>query len=163
MNEQGFTLVELLASLAIISILVVIAVPAYNNISSQTRIASLENKKKAITNSMLNYANKYLLDDIKPESKKCEDTTEDGCCMTFTIEYMIYNGIYYTTEKDENGRKNEINPVTNQPLDGYVIVYYDTSKFDLDAEFIMKDADEKINRENLEAKYYACYENIYEL
>lgn len=159
MNEKGFTLVELLAALSILAILVIIAVPAFNTVNNQTRIASLENRKKAITGAMLNYANKYLIDEIKPEDKKCTNNISDGsdgCCKTFSINYMIVNGIYFTNEKNDDNKKIEINPVTNKPLEGYVAVYYDSSKFTLDAKFVMKDEKDDVNTDNLEKISPAC-------
>ena len=161
MNEKGFTLVELLAALSSLAILVSIAVPAFNTVNNQTRSASLENRKKAITGAMLNYANKYLIDEIKPEDKKC--TNIDGCCETFSIKYMIVNGIYFTSEKNDDNKKIEINPVTNKPLEGYVAVYYDSSKFTLDAKFVMKEEIDAVNKQNLEKISPACANNINEL
>lgn len=159
MNEKGFTLVELLAALSILAILVIIAVPAFNTVNNQTRSASLENRKKAITGAMLNYANKYLIDEIKPEDKKCTNI-DDGCCETFSINYMIVNGIYFTNEKNDDNKKIEINPVTNKPLEGYVAVYYDSSKFTLDAKFVMKEEIDEVNKQNLEKISPACASNI---
>lgn len=163
MNEKGFTLVELLAALSILAILVIIAVPAFNTVNNQTRSASLENRKKAITGAMLNYANKYLIDEIKPEDKKCTNSISDGCCETFSINYMIVNGIYFTSEKNDDNKKIEINPVTNKPLEGYVAVYYDSSKFTLDAKFVMKEEIDEVNKQNLEKISPACANNINEL
>ncbi len=160
MNEKGFTLVELLAALSILAILVIIAVPAFNTVNNQTRSASLENREKAITSSMLNYANKYLIDEIKSEDKKCTNSSDDGCCISYSVNYMIATGIYYTSEKNDNNNKIEINPVTNEPLDGYVAVYYDTNKFALNAKFVIKDENYE---ENLEAINLACKTNIYEM
>jgi prepilin-type N-terminal cleavage/methylation domain-containing protein len=158
MNEKGFTLVELLAALSILAILVIIAVPAFNTVNNQTRSASLENRKKAITQAMLNYANKYLIDEIKPENKTCTYSADNGyeCCETFSINYMILNGIYFS------GLNNnaEVNPITNKNLEGYVAVYYDSSKFALDAKFVMKEEDDDVNKQNLENISPACANKI---
>ncbi len=141
MNNKGFTLVELLAALTIISILVIIAVPSYNKVSSDTKKTSLENKKKAITTAMLNYANKYYIDDIKKEDNNGGTSCLNyGCCKSFSVKYIVTNGIYYTSEKlkDENGNeyKTEVNPVTGEELSGYVAVYYDINNFKLAASFV---------------------------
>ena len=159
MNEKGFTLVELLAALSILAILVIISVPSFNTVNNQTRSASLENRKKSLVETMLNYANKYLIDEIKPEDKKCTNSANDGCCISFSINYMITNGIYYTSEKDNDNKKIEINPVTNKPLEGYVSVYYNSSKYALDATFVMK---EENYEDILNEISPACLNNINE-
>lgn len=146
MNNKGFTLVELLAALTIISILVIIAVPSYNKVSSDTKKTSLENKQKAITTAMLNYANKYYIDDIKKEDNNGGiSCLNKGCCKSYSVKYIVTNGIYYTSEKikDESGTeyKTEINPVTGEELTGYVAIYYDTNNFKLAATFASDLAD----------------------
>lgn len=137
MNKKGFTIVELLAAISILSILIIIAVPSYNKVSKDTKEASLENKKNAIKSAMLNYANKHLLDEIKPEGNDCSGS--GSCCKAYSIDYILENNIYYTDTLDEDGKKVEYNPVNNQVLDGYIEVYFNKSKYILTSQYVEKD------------------------
>lgn len=125
--KKGFTLVELLAVVAIIGLLIVIVMPVYNNIAKDVRETNLESTKKIITDTMLNYANKNVIDDIKPANNNCSNGT---CCKYYSISYIVNNGIFQTS----NGEV--INPVTNEPLEGYIKLSYNTSKHLLEAEYV---------------------------
>ena len=57
--NKGFTLVELLASLAIMSLIIVISVPAYNGISNTVKENNLNSKKSMMEKATLAYVNKY--------------------------------------------------------------------------------------------------------
>ena len=130
--NKGFTLVELLSVILVLGIVIIIAIPSYLNITNNIKNSNLENIKKMVSTSMLNYANKYYLDDIKPANNTC---STNNCCVYYSIRYIKENNIFQTTDG------SIINPVTNLDLDGYVKVSYDTSNLELLAEFKDNDND----------------------
>lgn len=127
---------ELLAVIIIMSILMIIIYPSYLGVSTSIKQSNLENKENIISTNMLNYANKYLMDDIKYET--CH---ENNCCMLYDLEYIIELGIYST----EDSAGNIIfNPVTGKELKGCVEVRYNTEKLKLESRFIRECIPEEI-------------------
>ena len=98
MNNKGFTLVELLASIIILAVIMTVAIPAINNLSSQIRKRHLENTIKNIEIA----ASKYAF-----------DTKEN---LVF-VDKLVKEG-YLSTEKDDDGIYNEVN---NQKLNCYLV------------------------------------------
>lgn len=90
MNNKGFTLVELLAVVAIISILAGVAVPAVSKHLKKTKKFSYENTQESICDA----ANNKIVDDLKT----CN--TFSNC--TFTIDTLITEG-YLEKIEDPNG------------------------------------------------------------
>ena len=126
--KNGFTLTELLAVIIILSILMIIAIPTYNKVASDIKETNNDFKnKKILANTMLNYANKNLIDDIKPAGNNCSTS---NCCKYYSIDYIIRNNIFTAS----NGTVK--NAVTNDELTGYIKVSYDTSKYALVAEYV---------------------------
>ena len=126
MNKNGFTLVELLATIFILAIVIIIAYPVYTSVSKSVRESNLETTKVMLINSMLDYGNKYLIDEIKPSGNTCSN---NNCCKYYPIDYLISYGIFQSNN-------NEIlNPVTNKPLTGYIKLSYNTSKFVLEGQY----------------------------
>ena len=126
--KKGFTLTELLAVIVILSILVIITIPIYNKVSNDIKESNLDNTKEMVANTMLNYANKYLLDVIKPAANKC--STASSCCKYYSINYIKNNHIFETS----NGKIT--NAVTNSELTGYIKVYYNTTTLSLESEYV---------------------------
>ena len=128
--NKGFTMVELLAAIVILAGIMIIAVPAYGEVSATIKQTSLENKEKAITTSMLNFANKHLIDDIKTENNDC--SVANSCCRDYDLyKFVTEYGIY--TAEDNNSITN---PVTNGKLTGCIRVIYDVNTYSLKANFI---------------------------
>ncbi len=126
MNNRGFTLAELLAVIVILSIIVIVAVPSYMSVSASIKESNLRTTKEMISNTMLRYADKYYLDDIKPANNNC---ISNNCCKYYSINYIKNNNIFAAT----NGSIK--NPVTNEELIGYIKVSYNTTNYTLDAEY----------------------------
>jgi prepilin-type N-terminal cleavage/methylation domain-containing protein len=133
--KNGFTLTELLAVIVILSILMLIAIPAYNDVAEDVKRVNLESMKTTLVNTVLDYANKNLIDDIKPSNNDC---SSGNCCKYYSIEYIKNNNIFQTSDKE----KSFINPVTNQELEGYVKLTYDTTNYALVGEYT-ENADNK--------------------
>ena len=126
--KNGFTLTELLAVIAILGVIMIIAIPSYNNIANEIKKSNLESMKSMITAATIDYANKHDIDAIKPATQKCNGTT-NNCCKYYSINAIAQNGIFQTT----NGKIT--NPTTGSELQGYIKVYYDTSKYVLNGTY----------------------------
>lgn len=132
MKNKGFTLVELISVIVLLSIILVLVIPAYTQIEGQIKNSNLENKKNMISKAMLEYANTNLLDELKPLGSTGTKT------LTYSLDYIIENNIFSATETDTKGNKMFLNPVTNDKLYGCIQVSYDIKKFEVITEFIDK-------------------------
>ena len=132
MNNKGFTLVELISVVVLLSIILILVIPAYTQIEGQIKNSNLENKKSMISNAMLEYANTNLLDELKPLGSKGTNT------LTYSLDYIIKNNIFAASETDSQGNKMFLNPVTNDKLYGCIEVSYDVNKFEVKTKFIDK-------------------------
>lgn len=132
MNKKGFTLVELISVVVLLSIILILVIPAYTQIEGQIKNSNLKNKKSMISNAMLEYANTNLLDKLKPLGQT--GTNE----LYYSLDYIIANNIFAASETDPQGNKMFLNPVTNDKLYGCIKVIYDVNKFEVKTEFIDK-------------------------
>lgn len=140
MNKKGFTLIELISVMALLSIIVILVIPAYTQIEGQIKQSNLENKKSMISKAMLEYANDNLLDELKPLGSLNTKT------LYYSLDYIINNNIFATSETDEAGNKMFLNPVTNGKLYGCIKVSYNLDKYEAETEFVEQ---EVINEENI--------------
>lgn len=124
--KRGFTLTEMLAVIVIIGLLVIIMFPAYLDSSNRIKNSNLVNIQNIVSKSMLDYANKYFIDEIKPSSNQCRG---NDCNIYFSINYIKAKGIFQTANGDI------INPVTNADLEGYVRISYNPAKYILESTF----------------------------
>ncbi len=125
MNNRGFTLVEVIAVILILSILVIITTPVFTTISKNIRTKNYESKKNTIEKEVLAYAEKYFKDDIY------NGTTNK--CYYFSVKYLIQNGIIKSDDAKEEYIEND---VTNEKYTNsyyYVVVYYDAANLKLKA------------------------------
>ncbi len=132
MNKNGFTLVELLASILILGIVIVIAFPVYSNVARSVKESSLETTKVMLKNTMLDYGNKYLIDDVKPAGNNCSN---NSCCKYYSIDYILNYGIFKANDN------TIMNPVTNEKLGGYIKLSYNTQRFILEGEYKENNSD----------------------
>lgn len=94
MNRKGFTLVELIAVITIMSLIAIITTPAYDSISKSIKTRNYESKKNTIKAHTLSYVEKYL------KNEAYNGTTSKILC--FSVNYLIRNGIISSdNEKDE--------------------------------------------------------------
>ena len=98
MNNKGFTLVELLASVVILAMILAIAIPGINNLSSQIRKKHLENTIKNIEIA----ASKYAF-----------DTKEN---IVF-VDKLVTEG-YMQSDEEDGAIYNEVN---NEKLNCYLV------------------------------------------
>lgn len=128
MRKNGFTLVELLSVLIILSLLIVLCIPAYATVYSGIKRENYNSKVNEITLAALKYGSS-----IKDEIKNA-----DGRCVTTNVDFLIKKGLL----RSESDSTNVIyNPTTGQPLDANIKLCYSIPKFDLVAYYI-QDFDE---------------------
>ena len=132
--NKGFTLVELIAVVAILGLLAIITTPAYDSISKNIKTRNYESKKSAIKNQTLAYVEKYLKDKIYTGIPNDEVYETNYYC--FTVQYLIQNGIISSdSEKDEYIEDN----LTGKKYSGedeYIKLYYDTDNLKLLASIV---------------------------
>lgn len=147
MNKKGFTIVELLASITIIGLLMVIMIPTIQSASKNIKKKSYENIKEMIINSTIEYISNsttsgFGIDDIKPEgiNPNCiinGVASEDyNYCKQYKVSDILDNNIYYTNEKDVNGKLTIINPINGKSMRNRTfIIYFDEENYTLKGIF----------------------------
>ncbi|MCR4580923.1 MAG: prepilin-type N-terminal cleavage/methylation domain-containing protein [Bacilli bacterium] len=121
MNKKGFTLVEMLAVMIVVSLLMVLVVPAIVNVYTSVRRNSFTTKVNYIETNTLKYVNSFK-DDIKNQS-----------CVDYTIDQLISVGAIISDNKGVNQIEN---PYTGGTFDGKVRVCYCKSKLDVVANYV---------------------------
>lgn len=145
--KNGFTLTELLASMVILAILVVLAIPAYTAVYTGVKRSNLNGKVAEIETAAKKYG-----DLIKDEIKNASDS-----CIETNVAELIEKG-YLTSESDENSVI--YNPTDNTELNGKVKICYCLSDFDIEAyyvtEFVKKQVYHKGDIVEVNNKLYEC-------
>lgn len=121
--KRGFTLVELLASIAIMALIIVISVPAYNSISNTIKTNSLKSKKSMLENATKSYIDKYYKDEVNVDGSDC---------ICFTIKHLIDNNVVSPDNKDNNGLTD---PLNGGDLEGKVCAWYVINDFDIKVKY----------------------------
>ena len=134
MNRKGFTLVELIAVITIMSLIAIITTPAYDSISKSIKTRNYESKKNTIKAHTLNYVEKYL------KNEAYDGTTSKILC--FSVNYLIRNGIISSDNEKEEYIENNVTGEKYVNDEIFVKVIYDLKKLKLVG--IVKD-DEAIN------------------
>lgn len=121
--NKGFTLVELIAVVTILSLIAIITTPAYDSISNNIKTRNYESKKSTIKAHTLSYVEKYL----KNEAYDGTNTYAKSKTLCFSVNYLIRNGIISSdSETDEYIENN----VTGEKYRGnitFVKVEYNTT------------------------------------
>lgn len=139
MNKKGFTLIEVIVSISIISLLTVIMIPVVQKTSARVKYQSYKNLENLIIQATIDYLNHsadedFSIDSIKPVGKTCEDISD--CSVRFSVGTILDNNIYYTNEKDSEGRLTIINPTNGKSMRERTFkIYYDTETFSLKGIF----------------------------
>lgn len=100
MNRKGFTLVELIAVITIMSLIAIITTPAYDSISKSIKTRNYESKKNTIKAHTLNYVEKYL------KNEAYDETTSKILC--FSVNYLIRNGIISSDSETDEYIENNV-------------------------------------------------------
>ena len=121
MNNKGFTLVEMMAVIAIIALLGLIITPGIISIRNSVLESTLESRLSMIENAAKDYAQENI-----DELKSSVTTTYDGSrspnadCIYRTVNYLINAG-YLKSSNSYMGRDGDkenqiINPVTGESM-----------------------------------------------
>lgn len=123
MNRKGFTLVELIAVITIMSLIAIITTPAYDSISKSIKTRNYESKKNTIKAHTLNYVEKYL------KNEAYDGTTSKILC--FSVNYLIRNGIISSDNEKEEYIENNVTgeKYVNDKI--FVIVQYNIDNLKL--------------------------------
>ena len=139
MNNKGFTLIELIVTISIISLLTVIMVPVVQKTSERVKYQSYKNLENLIMQATIDYLyhsaeDGYSIDSIKGDTDNCSE--EKSCYGVYTVGEILDKNIYYTNEKDIEGNLTVINPTNGKSMRNRTfIIYYDTGTFSLKGEF----------------------------
>lgn len=148
--NKGFTLVELIAVIAILGLIVIITTPAYDNISKNIKTRNYESKKTTIKKATLNFVEKYL------KNEAYDGTNPKTLC--FSVNYLIRNGIISSDEETEEYIKNDITDEKYKDDTIFVKIYYDFDSLKLVA---VANGEEKVknNEGNIIIKSFDSLEN----
>lgn len=148
LNYKGFTLVELLAVIAIMGMLAVIMVPTISGVIEENKTNNSENLKKSIKSSARAYIsdNRY---EIKLDDSSCDNTNTRGITSIGTgenLQKITDSNIRVSILVSEGYLKSSsgeiIDPKTNKSIDknnSYIKVTYDCSSKDFKyGEIIIK-------------------------
>ena len=123
MNRKGFTLVELIAVITIMSLIAIITTPAYDSISKSIKTRNYESKKNTIKAHTLNYVEKYL------KNEAYDGTTSKILC--FSVNYLIRNGIISSDNEKEEYIENNVTGEKYANNTIFVKVKYDINNLKL--------------------------------
>lgn len=115
--KKGFTIIELLAAIAIMALIIIISVPAYEGISHTIKDNNLNSKLSMMEKSTLAYINKYHKDEVYPGG----DTSYKIC---FSIDYLISKNVFSADNETDDGMTD---PLNGGKLDGFFAATYNES------------------------------------
>ena len=123
-NNKGFTFVELLVVIALLSIVLILTISQVQRVNNNSKIKLCKNKLSLIEESL----NLYLTNNRSLFSKGglCDGEPVSGICYT-SIKTIADQGII-DYDKDKDKDKTIINPVNNEILNDYKVkIIYDSS------------------------------------
>lgn len=151
MNKKGFTLVELMASLVILSLISVLMFSTIQTSSNNVKKKNYENIKKMIIESTISYIvnsskKDYSLDDIKG-TNKCNEILD--CAREYSVGDILDKNIYYSLTKNSNDELTILNPITGEGMrNKKFLIYYDTGTYSLKGVFYEDYTEENMKEEN---------------
>ena len=118
-NNKGFTFVELLVVIALLSIVLILTISQVQRINNNSKIKLCKNKLSLIEESLNLYLDNNR--DLFSNSGLCEEEPVSNICYTSVLKIAEQGIIDY----DKN--KNIINPVNNKILNDYKVkIIYDS-------------------------------------
>ena len=134
MKKKGFTLVELLAVIAILGVLAIIVTPGIFSIRKNVLQKSLNTKITSIHNAALDYASVHIQEipsDVtvystgaKPRNYAMDNTAMHDCYSVTVANlisegYLAINSSHTTTDGSANNQM--LNPITNESMNGLTV------------------------------------------
>ncbi len=121
-KNKGFTLVEMLATVVILGLIMIVALPLYSSVYNSIKATTYLNTLKTVKVASLDYgSNTYVKDSIKRLSYKTDSTKYDWC-KTVNIKDLIKAGYI----KSDSNQFEEITDVYTGYQIGYNSLYNDT-------------------------------------
>lgn len=152
MNKKGFTLVELMASLVILSLISVLMFSTIQTSSNNVKKKNYENIKKMIIESTISYIvnssdGEYSLDKVKGTNSKCDEML--SCAHEYSVGDILDKNIYYSSTKNSNDELTILNPITGEGMrNKKFLIYYDTETYSLKGVFYEDYTEENMKEEN---------------
>ncbi len=125
--NKGFTLVELIAVVTILSLIAIITTPAYDSISNNIKTRNYESKKSTIKAHTLSYVEKYL----KNEAYDGTSTGTKSKTLCFSVNYLIRNGIISSDSETDEYIENNVTGEKYRKDKKFINIYYETGKLKL--------------------------------
>lgn len=122
MNKKGFTLVELLAVIVVLSLIVVIAATSINSSVNTSKEKILEDRINNITSGAISYVQneKNILNETDCAALNAKQHTTYDRCKVYTVQELLDLNAVETNDKDGK----IMNPVTNMEMNGDVLTVY---------------------------------------
>ena len=144
-NNKGFTFVELLVVIALLSIVLILTISQVQRVNNNSKIKLCKNKLSLIEESL----NLYLTNNrsLFSSGGLCEKKPVNNICYT-SIKTIADQGII-DYDKDKDKDKTIINPVNNEILNDYKVkIIYDSSNDKFSSEIQIKKENETVSDEN---------------
>ena len=122
MMKNGFTMIELLASVVILGLLLVLTIPSYAGITRQMKNSNLDGKISEITVAAKKYG-EQVKDEVKDAGKSCKVTT---------VDQLISLGLL---ESESESANQIFNPKDNTVLGGNIYICYNTKDYKLETYY----------------------------
>ena len=142
-NNKGFTFVELLVVIALLSIVLILTISQVQRVNNNSKIKLCKNKLSLIEESL----NLYLTNNRSLFSKGglCDGEPVSGICYTSIKTIADQDIIDYDKDKD----KTIINPVNNEILNDYIVkIIYDSSNDKFSSEIQIQKENETVSDKN---------------
>lgn len=136
-KKNGFTLVELISVLGILGLLLLITVPNIANISNRSNMSLKDSKIKTLETLGERYGNAAINKYQKCIGSASEVELKNDC--SITINELVMRG-YIDSEDDDY---NIINPETNEPFDGKILMCYNPATLSIEANYVVDDSQYK--------------------
>lgn len=120
--NKGFTIIELLASIAIMALIIVISIPTYEGISNTIKQNSYKSKISMLTKSTSAYINKYHKDEIFDGNKNI---------LLISIPYLIEKNVFSADDPETNTITNPL----GGNLEGYLKITYNVDNYEIIVEY----------------------------
>ncbi len=137
MKNNGFTLIEMFAVIAIIGLLAIMITPAIMSVRKNTLENALANRISTIENAAKDYAHEHI-NELKSSvtSNYAGEKTPNSNCIYRNVNFLINNGYIsasstYVVEDDSDNQKKEnqiIDPTTGVSMNNRrVCIRFDTN------------------------------------
>lgn len=122
-NKKGFTLVEVLAVLVILTVVLTLSTLTVRHLLAKNKQKALDSKQQVL----LKHAVEYAKDNEETFIYASNNRYGNYVCNTLTVKDLIDNG-YLDHDNILNNQKIVINPVTNESMNNDKIMVYIKSK-----------------------------------